>query len=114
MAFLSPEKMREIKARGSKIVHLEEIGQDLRLLKMSATSTLQADELQSAIKRGEKRNEDFFRFLFENVCADGQTGEKLSAQDVADLMSTLSLDGFTKLLNEVTAFISQGVPNLGK
>lgn len=113
MAFLTPEQIREVRCKGSRLIAVDEIGKSLRLLKMSGACATKAEEFQTEVEAGKRKKTDLFHFMLQNVCAD-EAGNLLTPDDATTLVELLSLESLTKLLAEINDFLSIKAPTLGK
>lgn len=104
MAFITPEQARAVRLKGSRVIRVDELDRDLRLLKLSGAAAMKAEALQAEVTEGKKTKLDLFEFLFQHAYAD-EHGVPLTHDDAQTLTGLLSLEALTRLLDELNASI---------
>lgn len=104
MAFLTPEEIKAIRSKGSKVVRLESIDKDIRLIKMSSSLALEAEELQEDVKSGKKNRSALMLFMMQHACTTLE-GEPLTEPDARALFELLPLSDISLMVNEIAALM---------
>lgn len=105
MAFLTPEQIRAVRIKGSKIVMLAGIEKEIRIIKMSSGKAIESQELQQEIRQGKKSQSDMIRFMFENTLAEID-GTPITQEDAVVLFNLLPVDGLSNLVLEINQLIN--------
>lgn len=113
MPFLSPEQIRAVRIKGSKLVAIEEIDRSLRVVRLASGAALEAEELQKAVRDGSRKRHELVLFMLEHALADEQ-GNMLSAQDARTLFDLLPMSVVSKLVNEVATVTNDSMPETGE
>ena len=108
MSFLTPEQIRAVRIKGSKIIKPEELDKEIRVIKMSSNSTLVAKDLQTEVNAGKKSQSDLMIYMMENALAD-LDGNKISHEDAALLFDLLGIDAIGKIISEISSLIGQSI-----
>lgn len=107
MAFMTAAEIKAVRCKGSKVVVLEGLDKEVRIIKMAAEAQLASQELQAAVKEGKRAKSDMLRFMLEHALADLE-GTPLSAEDAAQIFQLLSMPALSKLVTEIGALIGEG------
>lgn len=109
MPFLTRDQIRKVRIKGSKVMKFDALdGAELRIVKMSSSAQLQAQEIQKSVADGKLSTRDFLLFVVKNVCAD-INGDLLSESEATDVFDLLPLNDITSIVNESAAMISSSV-----
>lgn len=115
MSFLSPEQIRSVRIKGSKVVNIEGLGKELRVLKMSSGAAAGAGLLQEQVKAGVKPNSALLVHMLAHALSD-LDGTLLGVEDAQMLFDLLPMEAVVTLVNEVSALMGTAAaePPLGK
>ena len=108
MSFLSPEQVRAVRVKGSKIIKPDELEKEIRVIKMSSSATLAAKEIQEAVKNKTKSQSELMVFMMENALADLE-GNRISHDDALQLFDLLSIEAIGKIVTEISSLIGQSI-----
>ena len=104
MAFITPEQVKAVRLKGSKLITLESIDRSVRVVKMASGRALESGELNAEVKSGKRRQSELMLFLLEHACAD-EAGNMLTHDDAATLFDILPMNELVTIVNEVNALL---------
>ena len=100
MPFLTEAEIKALRIRDSKVITIQSIQKEVRLIKVRAEAQNRSLELHEEIKAGKRPSTDAILFLFENGLAQ-LDGTPLTAEDARVIFSFLELDELTTLANTI-------------
>lgn len=108
MAFMTPAEIKAVRLKGSKVVTIEALGKEVRIIKMASAAQMKSAELNEEVRAGRKKTTDTFLFLLEHGLSDLE-GNPLTADDAKTIFELLPQSGLLSLVKEISTLIGGDV-----
>lgn len=105
MAFMTPDAIKAVRIKDSKVITIERIGKEVRIIQMSAEAQDLSAALHEQINAGARPKRDAIIFMFEHALAE-LDGTPLTAEDAKLIFSLLDIPSVTALTNLIVDFMN--------